>query len=524
MSDIKRPVAKVNRDRQMPLFDAPIPDRAAPSSTSPQAVRFVDPDPGELRIGAATLAEHLKQMGVTEPLKVRQLLDQMDWSAFEAAYSGGGRPPYAPRLMAGIILYGLMRGISSLRELARFARTDLGCMWVSGGIAPDYSILGRFIQRHSSLLQHQFFASLTEQVLKRTASGRARLAGDGTVLEAVTSRFSLLSREAIEAGATETSGGATATRQQSTYRVLNQKLAEHPRRKALSPLEPDACVLRLKNRRGRRLGYEAVVLANDARVVVDAALAPTSEQAAMMRLLDGIAEGSELLLDAGFNTYELIERSLEKGLSLLCPERAAPARHHHQRLIPAHAFTYDAEQDHYTCPEGQHLKPSRRCAANPRTGRRAYVQYRTSACTACPRKAECTTGRYRTIRRTQGQEWKEALRTVMKQPRARRISAQRKALVEPVFSHLRERQGLNRFRRRGLAGVNLEWRLHLMAYNLSRAVRAALLACFFGLWGRSSRPLSARRHRVQQQQSSRPRRFWAHESSFREAKTGVLIA
>ena len=58
----------------------------------------------------------------------------------------------------------------------------------------------------------------------------------------------------------------------------------------------------------------------------------------------------------------------------------------------------------------------------------------------------------------------------MAQPGARRAFAQRKAMVEPVFSALRERQGLNRFRRRGLRGVRLEFRLHLMAYNLGRAL------------------------------------------------------
>ncbi|MDD3329041.1 MAG: transposase, partial [Zoogloea sp.] len=68
----------------------------------------------------------------------------------------------------------------------------------------------------------------------------------------------------------------------------------------------------------------------------------------------------------------------------------------------------------------------------------------------------------RTIQRTAGQALKEALRQVMAQPGARRAFAQRKAMVEPVFSALRERQGLNRFRRRGLRGVRLEFRLHLM--------------------------------------------------------------
>lgn len=486
MSEIKRPVARINRNSQISLFDElPSQRPTRPQPPSGGAVRFVEPDPEELRLGSEQVSEHLRQMGVKEPLKIQALLRSLDWSEFETAYSGGGRPPYAPRLMVGIILYGLMRGISSLRELARFARTDLGCMWVSAGIAPDYSILGRFIQRHSALLQGAFFESLTEAVLKHTGSGRERLAGDGTVLEAVSSRFSLLSRESAQAKVDALSvdtaqNSSTTTTAYQSAQALQQRFDECPRSKALSPLEPEACLLRLKNQRGTRLGYEAAILANEARVVVDVAMDPMSEQGAMMALLDRLNEGSELLLDAGFNTYDLIEKTLEKGLSLLCPERSAPARRGERSLIPASEFLYDPEEDHYTCPEGERLTPSKRCAA--REERRAYVQYSTGACRECPRKDQCTSGRYRVIRRTSGQQWKEALRSLMKHPQARKISAQRKAMVEPVFSHLRERQGLNRFRRRGLKGVNLEMRLHLMAYNLSRAVHAALLWLIYRAW------------------------------------------
>jgi hypothetical protein len=46
-------------------------------------------------------------------------------------------------------------------------------------------------------------------------------------------------------------------------------------------------------------------------------------------------------------------------------------------------------------------------------------------------------------------------------------------MVEPVFSHLKEVQGLRRFRRRGLAKVRLEFALHVAAYNLSRTVALA---------------------------------------------------
>ena len=48
-------------------------------------------------------------------------------------------------------------------------------------------------------------------------------------------------------------------------------------------------------------------------------------------------------------------------------------------------------------------------------------------------------------------------------------------MVEPVFAELRERQGLKRFHRRGLAGVKVEFSLHCIAYNLKRAQRIGLL-------------------------------------------------
>lgn len=58
----------------------------------------------------------------------------------------------------------------------------------------------------------------------------------------------------------------------------------------------------------------------------------------------------------------------------------------------------------------------------------------------------------------------------MEQPQAQKIFRQRKAMVEPVFSHLRIRQNFNRFKRRGLKRVKLEFALQIMAYNISRAI------------------------------------------------------
>ncbi len=200
----------------------------------------------------------------------------------------------------------------------------------------------------------------------------------------------------------------------------------------------------------------------------------------LLERLDG-EQTQELLLDAGFaNDFELIERTVAQEISLLCPERAETTQGKEPRLIPLREFRYDEERDGYVCPQGKWLRATNRCAGNAAEGRRPYVRYTASAldCGGCVRRATCTDAKVRSIQRTQGQEYKEALRVVMAQPRAKRIFAQRKAMVEPVFSVLRERQGST-----ASDGVRLELRLHLIAYNISRAVAYAQRRAGRGIFG-----------------------------------------
>jgi hypothetical protein len=118
--------------------------------------RFNAPAPTNITIGNTLLEEHLTLAKQKLPLVIAQVLDNQSWIVFEQRYSNQGRPPYAPRNMLGLILYGFMQGVSSLRGLERLARLDLGCMWVTGGIAPDHANIGRFIHMHSKSLTEFF--------------------------------------------------------------------------------------------------------------------------------------------------------------------------------------------------------------------------------------------------------------------------------------------------------------------------------------------------------------------------------
>lgn len=61
----------------------------------------------------------------------------------------------------------------------------------------------------------------------------------------------------------------------------------------------------------------------------------------------------------------------------------------------------------------------------------------------------------------------------LRSPAERRLYEQRTRLIGPVFGTLKEQSGMRRFYRRGLAGVNAEFSLMALAFNLPRLHGAA---------------------------------------------------
>lgn len=129
-------------------------------------------------IGNKSLEQHLLMADIRQPFCIKELLSKQDWTIFEEHHPTKGTRAYQPNVMVGLILYGLMQGILSLRDLARMARVDLGCIYITEGVFPDNSSICRFINRHKDTLTDAFFTNLTRSILKITRSGVRSLAGD----------------------------------------------------------------------------------------------------------------------------------------------------------------------------------------------------------------------------------------------------------------------------------------------------------------------------------------------------------
>jgi transposase len=491
---MRRAVKQIDTHPQGRLFGPEEWDTVAEAvAAAVGPVVFNRPDPREIFLGAVRLDEHLRAMGATEALRVRELLEEQSWEVFERQYKPGGRRPYAPQALLGLVLYGISKGVSSLRGLERLARVDLGCMWITGGLCPDHASIGRFIQQHDAHMSGEFLEGLTRSVLRVTASGVETVAGDGTVVQAAASRYRTLKQEAARAAA-EAARAATqanpddaklqarAAQAEEVEETLAQRAAARqakgkpPESASISPVEPEAVVQRQKDKKTFAPSYQPSVLANAARVIVGWDLDPSSETAVVAPMLDQaerLGGVRSALFDAGYHSDAVLATTAARGIEVLCPEGQALGEEDWTRqsdkYYPKSQFLYDPTSDSYTCPAGARLTPKDRChGKHPRD---QYIRYTTTACATCPSRAQCTRGEGgRQLKRYRGDAAKEALRTAMADPARRRRYRQRQAMVEPVFSVLKHRQGLTRFRRRGLAAVRREFALHVMAYNLGRAI------------------------------------------------------
>lgn len=496
-------------DRQFNLFGASPKRDVRQRTAADSGRRFVTGDRNLISLCGTKLEEHLKQAGQKAPFVVSKLLDQQDWRVFESRYAATGRAPYSPRLMMGLILYGVMRGVHSLRELERMANLDLGCMWVAAGIRPDHSNICRFITLHHDSLTQDFFESLTRSILKASGSSSSCVAGDGTVIEAACSHYKLLKEEALKAQLEQARQEEIRLVQAKTpidptlkakLATLEEALETFEQRKAarvshgkdpaslrISVQEPEAMLQPSKRGRGVCPSYKPSALANADRIVTAFAVDASSENKVISAMLDqservGGAPVQELLLDAGYFDNSVIEETLARDISMLCPEGKTPERPKASELFHKSAFTFDEQAQTYRCPAGQIMLKIESCSGQGKT--RKYDLYGGADCDNCTMRTNCTAGKNgRTIKRYPEDERRDALRFVMQQPSAREVFRKRKAMIEPVFSHLRGQQALHRFRRKGLHAVTREFALHAMAYNLSRAVAllGAMLIAFLAL-------------------------------------------
>ncbi len=86
-----------------------------------------------------------------------EILDTLDWSSWERHYVlVAGQPPIHPKIMAGVILYGLTHGMRSSRRLEWACTNAVDFMWLVEGRTIDHSTLCDFRTKFKRELEDLF--------------------------------------------------------------------------------------------------------------------------------------------------------------------------------------------------------------------------------------------------------------------------------------------------------------------------------------------------------------------------------
>jgi transposase len=149
-------------------------------------------DPDQVLLLAPVLQEWLPEGDLAH--FVSDLVESaLDLSPVYAAYEEErGYPPYDPRLMVKLLIYGYATGVVSSRRLEAATHRDVAVRMLCADQHPDYRSIARFRRRHLNALSELFVQAL-RLCAKARLVGLGTLALDGTKLRANASRRKAMS-------------------------------------------------------------------------------------------------------------------------------------------------------------------------------------------------------------------------------------------------------------------------------------------------------------------------------------------
>jgi transposase len=443
---------------------------------------------------------------------------------------GAGQPPYDPRDLLKLYLYGYQHGIRSSRRLAREARRNLEVMWLLKGLKPEYRTIANFRKDNWAALKavNRDFVLMARELglvggecvaidgaffdgdaSKASIKTRHRLADQLAALEQDIEAYgaALEANDAAEAGcsATDRDGGGSkgediagkvaALVEKRTKVKADLAQLDKSGETQLSRTDKDA---RLLAKRGQIVaGYNVQIAVDDKHklIVASEVVNDGNDSGQLHKMAKATKEelGVETLTalaDTSYHNGPALKACEEDGIVAYVPQAKRTARLEAQGRISHEEFVYDAEADAYRCPGGVFLKPTAGRKIN--TGGRIEIRYmsRKADCEACPLRSRCLSKKTptRTVYRWEHEEVLERHRARMKH--AKLQMRRRAELAEHPFGTLKCRAGYRHFLVRGLNKVRGEWSLMALCYNFTRVLKIVsldnLIAYFAKRAGRSS--------------------------------------
>lgn len=458
---------------------------------------------GEARTQAILFPERLDDY-IAEENAVRVIdvfLDSLDLSGlgFKTEPANTGRPAYHPATLLKLFIYGYLNRIQSSRRLERESGRNVELMWLIGRLAPDFKTIADFRKDNTQAIT-QVCREFVLICRKLNLFTDAIVAIDGSKFKAVNNRnrnftqtkVKLRLKQIDESIARYLGQIATedrlelATSKNKVERLekkigklkqevaqlntLQAQLKEVPDQQ-ISLTDPDARSMATSGRGTGMVAYN-VQAAVDSRHHLILAHEVTNQGHDRAQLANMACQAKAIMAtktltvvaDRGYFSGEEIKTCDEAGIKTYLP-KSQTSGNQSKGLYGKRDFKYHPAEDAYECPAGERAiyRFSRQ------EGGKLIKRYWSSACIRCPMKALCTTSKYRRISRWEHEAIVDELDARMEtEPDMMKV---RRSTVEHPFGTLKAWMGSTHFQMKTIKRVSAEMSLHVLAYNLKRAMK-----------------------------------------------------
>jgi len=452
---------------------------------------------GENRFQTILLPESLDEY-VGEGGSVRVLdyfIEHLDISGlgFRSEPNETGRPPYHPKTMLKIYVYGYLNQITTGRRLEREAKRNVELMWLTRRLAPDFKTILDFRKDNGEAIR----LVCREFVMVCKKAGLLSdgfVAIDGSKFKAVNNRDKNFTRAKMKRRLQEVSASidryldqlADADEQEPAEdkRKLEDRLAalqeemdqlkkyevrmhEAPD-KQVSLTDPDA--RSMKSRGAGIVGYNLQIAADIKNHLIVGH--KTTNAGSDRSQLSGMAkqakeamgvESLNVVADRGYYKSGELLACEEAGITTYVP-KPLTSNNKAKGQFDKSDFIFKADDNEYECPAGARMT----CRTTREQQGKTIHDYFTAACRGCLIKSKCTTAKNRKVARWEHEDVMERVEARLQEnPDMMTI---RRATVEHPFGTLKGWMGYTHLKTKKLEHVSTEMSLHVLAYNMKRAI------------------------------------------------------
>lgn len=413
-----------------------------------------------------------------------------------------GRPGFNPKLFLKLYFYGYLNGIRSSRKLEKECKRNIELRWLMGKLIPNYHSIADFRKENSVALRNTFklFVSFLKDA--DLISGKT-VAVDGTKMRAHNSKKNNYNPKKIERhlqyieektneylSALDVNDANEVPVKVSSiiekierlktnkikYEILSEKLTQSGEPQ-ISTTDEDARALLVQGQ-VVEISYNMQAAVDDKHKLVVAthtinrndrnALSDISLEAKQNLQVDELTTIS----DKGYHNGREIQQCKDNNITTICAQQEI-VNSNEKGTTPEYLvtkFTYNKEQDTYTCPQGETLHTTGTWHKKTSTNSYNFKKYRTPKCKACPVKNLCT-GRAKGGREIDRSEFAEAVEQNNERYKSnQQLYRKRQEINEHIFGTIKRKWGYNHTNLKGLKKVNGEFALIMTVYNMKRCM------------------------------------------------------